>query len=290
MVITKLTGGLGNQMFQYAIGRSMAERNKTNLALDLSGFDYQIGITLRQYELFVFNIKEDFFISRRNKKIKRLMIRPLVNKVLNTFYLKLRGINKVIEKHYNFDPTILKLKSEVYLEGYWQTEKYFSGIADIIRSEFTLKNKYNNINLEILNNIDSYNSVSIHIRRGDYVSDQKASEYHGSCPLEYYQKAISFIAKKIPDPIAYIFSDDLEWCKENLKIDWPIIFVEGNNDYEDLILMSRCKHNIIANSSFSWWGAWLNNNPDKIVIAPRQWFVDKSINIIDVVPESWTKI
>lgn len=290
MIITKLSGGLGNQMFQYAVGRAVAERNKTNLKIDLSGYEHQVGITPRQYELFLFNIQEDFSTSQENKKIKGLEFNSLVKRVLNKLHIKLGGSNYVVEKHHNFDPAILKLEDNVYLEGYWQTEKYFSDIADIIRSEFTLKDRYNNLNSEILNKIDSYNSVSMHIRRGDYVSNQETSEYHGICSLEYYQKAISLIAKKSPNPVVFIFSDDLKWCEENLKIDWPIVFVEGNKGYEDLIMMSRCKHNIIANSSFSWWGAWLNNNPNKIVIAPGQWFADKSINTIDVVPEYWIKI
>ncbi|MEI7620361.1 MAG: alpha-1,2-fucosyltransferase [Candidatus Falkowbacteria bacterium] len=290
MIITKLTGGLGNQMFQYAVGRAVAERNKTNLKIDLSGYEHQIGITPRQYELFLFNIQEDFSTLEENKKIKGLELNGFLKRLLNKLHVRLGSSNYIIEKHHNFDPTILKLEDGVYLEGYWQTEKYFSDIADIIRLEFTLKDKYNNLNPEILNKIDSYNSVSMHIRRGDYVSNQETSEYHGICSLEYYRKAISLIAEKSPNPVVFIFSDDLKWCEENLKIDWPIVFVEGNKGYEDLIMMSRCKHNIIANSSFSWWGAWLNNNPSKMVIAPAEWFADKSINTTDVVPESWTKI
>lgn len=290
MVIVKLTGGLGNQMFQYAVGRAIAERNKINLKIDVSAYENQVGITPRQYELFLFNIREDFSTPQDNKKIKGFKLNSLLEKMLNKLHIKLSGRDHIIESRHNFDPSILKLEDNIYLEGYWQTEKYFSDIANIIRSEFTLKDEYNNLNPKVLSEIDNCNSVSVHIRRGDYVSIQKTSEYHGICSLEYYQKAISSIAEKIPSPVFFIFSDDLKWCEENLKINWPIVFVDGNKGYEDLIMMSRCKHNIIANSSFSWWGAWLNVNSKKMVIAPQRWFSNKDVDTRDVVPESWIKI
>jgi len=140
--------------------------------------------------------------------------------------------------------------------------------------------------------IKEKNSVSLHIRRGDYLTMQKAIDTIGVCPLDYYDKAIREITRKIKNPTFFIFSDDINWVKENLKTNSPTIFVSGGKlkDYEELILMSKCKHNIIANSSFSWWGAWLNNNPNKIVIAPKKWFKDTSKNTRDLIPESWLKL
>lgn len=290
MIITRLFGGLGNQMFQYAIGRALAEKNKADLKMDLSGYENQIGVTPRQYELSIFKIKEDFSNYKENKNIKGKEFKGLFKKVLNKLHIKLGGSGYIIEKHYNFDKDVLNLGDNVYLEGYWQTEKYFLDIANIIRSEFSLKDEFDHLNQEMLDKIDGYNSVSVHIRRGDYISNQNANSYHGICSLDYYRKAISLIASKSSNPVFFVFSDDLEWCKENLKIEWPIIFVDGNKNYEDLMMMSQCKHNIIANSSFSWWGAWLNANSDKIVVAPQQWVADKSVNTIDIIPESWLKI
>lgn len=290
MIITKLIGGLGNQLFQYAVGRALAEKNKTTLKMDLSGYDHQVGVTPRQYELFLFNIQESFSTPAERDKLKGREAIGLWGRVWKKISSRLKRQRFLLEKHYNFDPAILEAKDNVYLEGYWQTEKYFVEIADIIRAEFTLKAEYNNLNQELLQKIAAYNSVSLHIRRGDYVSSQSTNEYHGVCSLDYYRQAVDLIAAKFPDPVIFVFSDDLEWCEANLKIDWPIVFVSGNKNYEDLIMMSRCKHNIIANSSFSWWGAWLNNNPEKMVVAPKRWFAETSVDTSDIVPSTWTKI
>lgn len=290
MIITKLSGGLGNQMFQYAVGQAIAKKNKAILKMDLSGYDNQTGVTQRKYELYLFNIPENFTTADDNKKIKGREPNNLFKKILNKLHVKYNSPNYIKEKHFNFDPKILKLKDNIYLDGYWQTEKYFKDIEDIIRSEFTLKTEYSGLNPELIAKINNYNSVSMHIRRGDYVSSQSTNKFHGICSLDYYKKAIDLIAKKFPNPTIFIFSDDLKWCEENIKIKFPIIFVQGNKNYEDLIMMSKCNHNIIANSSFSWWGAWLNNNPNKMVIAPQKWFNNPNINYSDIIPSTWIKI
>jgi len=288
MIITKLIGGLGNQMFQYATGRLLAYKNKAVLKLDLSAYDNQSGITQRQYELSPFNVQQNFSNQIDNKIIcgpeKKGLLGKIFRKLPDSFYKS----NYIKEKGHNFNSSILDLNNNVYLDGYWQSEKYFSDISDIIRSEFTLKN--NSLDPSLLQEIINKNSVSLHIRRGDYVFNPVTNRFHGVCTLDYYKRAIDFIEERFEDLTFYIFSDDLNWCKENLKINHPTFFVEGNKNYEDLILMSHCKYNIIANSSFSWWGAWLNNNPGKIVIAPEQWFADKSVDTDDLIPESWIKI
>ncbi|MCK4744844.1 alpha-1,2-fucosyltransferase, partial [Candidatus Parcubacteria bacterium] len=215
------------------------------------------------------------------------------NKISN-FLEKLKPIRLRLvitkEQHSHFDSKILKLIGNIYLDGYWQSEKYFKNIENSIRKEFTLKNDLQLKAKKLLRKIKNTESISIHIRRNDYISHKPANQYHGVCHLSYYKKAINVIIKKIDDPHFFVFSDDIDWCKKNLKIKFPTIFVEGNKDYEDLILMSKCKHNIIANSTFSWWGAWLNNNPNKIVIAPKKWFRKKSINTKDLIPKTWIKI
>lgn len=290
MIITKLSGGLGNQMFQYAVGQAIAKKNKAILKMDLSGYDNQTGMTPRQYELFLFNIQENFSTPDDNKKIKGREPNNLFKKFLNKLHIKYYKPNYIKEKHFNFNPEILKLKDDIFLDGYWQTEKYFKDIEDIIRSEFTLKTEYSNLNPELIAKISSCNSVSMHIRRDDYITNQNTNEFHGIYSLDYYKKAIDLIAEKFPNPIIFIFSDDLKWCEENIKIKYPIVFVKGNKNYEDLIIMSKCQHNIIANSTFSWWGAWLNNNPNKIIIAPQKWFNNPNINYSDIIPSTWIKI
>ena len=271
MIITKLIGGLGNQMFQYAAGRRAAYVNKTELKLDTSWFKNPDGAIKRDYLLNVFNIEEVFATKEE----------------INKFNVRNQGLLTLFYKK------ILKINNNTYLEGYWQSEKYFKDIKDIIRKEFILKNKADVANQKMIRQIKNCDSVSIHIRRGDYVFDEKTNKYHGFCDLDYYLKAVVLIAKKVKNPQFFVFSDDPIWVKQNLHLKFPYLYVDhntGKKDYEDMRLMSECKHNIIANSSFSWWGAWLNKNKDKIVIAPKKWFRESSINTKDLIPKSWIKI
>lgn len=282
MIIVKLMGGIGNQMFQYTAGRCLAIQNKTNLKLDITLLldrNPRKDFTYRNYELGAFNIQENF-------------VSPLENKILRVKQI-LRMINTVKEPHYHFYESMLSVPDNSYLVGYWQSEKYFKDVEDIIRNEFTVKLKAEGINKKIAEEINSCEAISIHIRRGDYVSNPETNKYHGLCSLEYYQKAIKKITSYIENPHFYIFSDDPEWTQKNLDFEYPFKFITHNGSlkgYEDLRLMSLCRYNIIANSSFSWWGAWLNRNPEKIVIAPRKWFNDPSINTDDLIPKSWIRI
>jgi hypothetical protein len=142
----------------------------------------------------------------------------------------------------------------------------------------------------LLKRVSSNNSVSVHIRRGDYVSNPHASKFHGTKGLDYYEKAVERIAETVKNPELFVISDDIEWCKENLRLPYKTTHIDGNAGFEDMHIMSHCAHNIIANSSFSWWAAWLNTNPDKVVIAPKKWFNDESINTEDVVPKTWIRL
>lgn len=292
MIIVQLIGGLGNQMFQYAIGRRLAILKETDLKFDISYFK---NYKNRKYDLSCFNIIEDFASPEEVYHLKGPDVRSIpgiIFKIIDKskIYRKRRYI---IERHFHFDPDILKVSNDVYLEGYWQSEKYFKEIENIIRNEFKIKYKPDSVNKKIGSLILSLQSVSIHIRRCDYIKDPNISKVHGICPLEYYNAAIDKIAKIIKNPHFFIFSDDPEWAENNLKIDHPTTFIIGNlgnKDYEDLRLMSFCKHHIIGNSSFSWWGAWLSENRDKIVIAPKKWFNDQRINTNDLIPESWHRI
>ena len=290
MIITKLIGGLGNQMFQYAAARRATLTLGVELKLDLSGYENQEGMTPRKYMLDIFNIKASF--ANKNE----------VNRLKNPYFFwkLLRKINPAIqhksyikEKYFHFDKSILNVGDNSYFEGYWASEKYFKDNDAAIRKEFTFKNMPDEQNMEMLDQIHNSASISVHIRRGDYVSDGKTNQFHGVCGLNYYKRAIKYIAQQVQNPHFYIFSDDPVWVKENIKIKYPCVYVShngGKNDYEDMRLMSDCKHNIIANSTFSWWGAWLNNNTNKIVIAPKKWFGDSSINTNDIIPSSWIRL
>jgi hypothetical protein len=288
MIIVRLLGGLGNQMFQYAAGRNLALTNNTELKLDITGYEKQTGITLRKYMLHVFNIQEKLASkSEINKLKKNSLIWKFVRKI-NPYF---KNNSYIEEKCFHFDPNILDMSDNIYLNGSWQSEKYFSDISDIIRREFTFKNNLNKINNQILTTINGVNSVSLHIRRGDYVSNPVASQILGVLSLDYYNNALAFITKKVKDAQVFVFSDDIVWAKKNLKTTLPISFIDHHKEnmvpHEDLMLMSCCKHHIIANSSFGWWGAWLSDNPQKIVVAPKRWFNNPNLNTKDLIPQDW---
>lgn len=291
MIIVRIMGGLGNQMFQYAAGRRLAAIRNTALKLDISDFeDYH----LHDYGLSAFTINESFATPEEveilkepetgsfRKKLKKFLRCP--SKI---------GITHIREKQYHFDPEILTMPDSVYLDGYWQSEKYFSDIADIIRKEFTVKLPQTGRNMTLAQQINSCESVSLHVRRGDYVTDEKTKTIHGTCDLAYYARCIESLGQKVHQPCFFIFSDDPDWAEQNLKIPHPATFIDHNGpkkNYEDLRLMSQCRHHIIANSSFSWWGAWLGRHPHTRVYAPDRWFSAPSFNTKDLLPETWTRI
>jgi len=296
MIIVKLSGGLGNQMFQYAAGRRLAFHRNVPLKLDLAGFGATTPEeTPRHYALNVFNIAEEFAgpeeVAQLCKPGNNLLMKSLKN--VSGIFLSLSRQTCFKERHFHFDPSLLRLGSNVYLDGYWQSEKYFCSAQNIIRNDFTVSTPLAGANLDASNRIISTNSVSLHVRRGDYVTNPATGHYHGLCSPEYYQQAVDYIANRTSDPHLIIFSDDICWVREQLRLPRPVTFVEHNGpefSHEDLRLMSLCKHNIIANSSFSWWGAWLNRNPEKMVVAPEQWFNRQDISIADLIPPDWHRI
>jgi len=286
MIISQLTGGLGNQMFQYALGFSLAKKLRTEFKYKFVNFQ---GATPRNIEIDNLKISS---IPASPTDLKEIGYPTnLLSKILSKFGLKASLVRS--EKSFNFEKSALNLPDSSYIQGYWQSEKYFIDFENDIRKEFRFKVPSTKKNDEILEEIHSSNSVSVHVRRGDYVADTKTNAFHGTCDLKYYEKAMALIEKKIKNPVYFFFSDDPEWVKMNLKSEHKKYYVDwnqGNQSYIDMHLMSKCKHNIIANSSFSWWGAWLNSNPTKIVIAPKKWFSDITVNTSDLVPKTWDKI
>ncbi|MEI8143298.1 MAG: alpha-1,2-fucosyltransferase [Candidatus Berkelbacteria bacterium] len=285
MIIVKIIGGLGNQMFQYALGRNLANYLGAELVLDISAYD---RYATRKYCLNDYNIQEKILdrsvLKKYNSKLFRLF---------DLFHFSVYSRNIILDKSLKFDPKILKITDNKYLAGYWQSEKYFENIPEIIREEYKPKSAPDRLNRKYLNMIQKCHSVSLHVRRGDYVSDRSANSVHGVCGPSYYENALKIIEKKTKDFTLFIFSDDMPWVKKNLIFNHTVVYVEGNGpekSYEDLRLMSCCEDNIIANSSFSWWGAWLNIKPNKIVIAPKQWFRDPKMDSSDMIPKKWKRI
>jgi hypothetical protein len=274
MIISELWGGLGNQMFCYAAGRAVAERLHTNLILNPNNVNLHgwqkyrpknKNATIRDaYVLSNLNIKADF--------IKRFD--------LSQYFLPIYK-----EKGFEYDQNINQVTDNTRLQGYFQSEKYFKSIKNKLREEFIPTDS-------VFWKYIYKDTVSIHIRRGDYVTNKNAFKVHGVLPLEYYMHAIDLIADVIDKPVFTIFTDDVAWAKEHLKLSYPYVFIYPYFDYLDLQLMALCNHHIIANSSFSWWGAWLCRADDKIVIASKQWFADKEMNAKtnDLIPEGWLRI
>ncbi len=295
MVISQIYGGLGNQMFQYALGKKLALLNHTTLKLDNSWFQSDmIGTASREYELTYFNISAT---SASEVEIADV-VEPfpfLIQKIFNRINARLPYYKQrvVLEKHFHFDPNILRVGKNAYMNGYWQSEKYFADIREALLKEFSFKISLDNVNQALADIIGKTESVSLHVRRADYVYQKEVSQILGVCPPEYYERAVQHIRSKIERPVFFVFSDDIDWCRKNLSLHEETHFVDNNkgaNSYRDMQLMSLCRHNIVANSSFSWWGAWLNQNREKIVIAPQRWFTDASINDRDLIPEQWLRL
>ncbi|HUM50891.1 MAG TPA: alpha-1,2-fucosyltransferase [Chitinophagales bacterium] len=295
MIKVLLSGGLGNQLFQYAFGKTLAIINNTSLILSTSFIESKLPIkklaTQMKYELSIFYIDAEI----EHNFITGKIVYPFAK----TEYLLRDKFNekKMIllqEKSFEFQIDFLDYKDNTYAKGNFQSAKYFESIESILRKELIFKNALIDKNLEWKTKIQSSNSISIHIRRGDYISIQKNQDKFVIQSLDYYKSAIAYIASKISQPTFFVFSDDISWTKDNLKADFPMHFIDNNNtaetSYIDMQLMSLCKHNIICNSTFSWWSAWLNANPLKIVIAPQNWFADKSINSQDLIPSEWIKL
>ncbi len=280
MIITKLAGGLGNQIFQYAIGRSQTERLGVQLKLDT---EHHVKDTKREYGLKYFNITAPIATS---KEVSDLTHNGFFDRLMYNILGK-KNMALCFEHDYKkFHPDALTISDNTYLAGFWQKEKYFKNIRGILLKEFTLKDPLPAERDELVKEIQTKNSVSIHIRRGDYILPKYQKIFY-QCTPEYFYSAIKYMQEKVENPHFFIFSNDIEWAK-NLDLPIETTFVDPALAHHDLALISMCKHNIIANSSFSWWGAWLNQNPEKIVVAPKQWFIEESP--VDVVPENWIRI
>jgi len=262
MIIVKIIGGLGNQLFQYATARAIAYKNNDVFFLDIEGFK---NYNLRKFRLNLLQLYIEFADKKNIYKLRGYdgLWRKILNK-LNIDIIRPKTYYK--EKIFcSFEESVFYFKN-IYLDGYWQNEKYFYDIKNILQKEIVPK-KLSLDAQRYLHQIQKNNSISIHVRRGDYL---KLKHIYKILDTEYYKKAIKIIESKISNPHYFIFSDDIEWCKNNLGIEGTYVY--NTKDIEDLYLMKNCKHNIICNSTFSWWAAWLNENKVKIIITPKIWF------------------
>ena len=284
MIIIEISGGLGNQMFQYALGQRFVSMGK-EVKYDLSFYNENVQ-TLRKFELDIFHV--DCPVATEYELRKMGKVQNFFDRISRKFY---SGCNKIYKENLDagYQPEIFELY-DTYLSGYWQSEKYFKDIRDRILAIYRMPEGMNRNSKELLSKMQNENSVSIHIRRGDYLSKENYRVYGGICTTHYYKKAFEYVRENLANPRFYIFTNDIEWVKQQFKGD-DMWIVECNNNvdnYFDMFLMSNCKSNIVANSTFSWWGAWLNQNTEKIVISPDKWFRNHSVS--SAICDDWIRI
>jgi len=289
-------GGLGNQMFQYAAGRALAIRHATVLKLDLSFLERTPpGATVRKYLLDRFPIVAERAVP---SDFPCLEDKPLsvVTRAWNA-WLRVTGRQcgtVLLDFDHNLVDSFFSAPKHCYLVGYWQSEYYFRNIRHLLLREFATDSVLNSIGPETVRAITTTCSVAIHVRRGDYVGTDDSASFHGTCSLDYYQRAAEVMAKSIHRPKFFVFSDEPEWVRENFELSYPCTIVDHNQSDDpvgDLGLMCLCKHHIIANSTFSWWGAWLNANPGKNIIAPSRWFAGgDQMHSEKIIPEAWIRL
>lgn len=304
MITVSLIGGLGNQMFQYAAGKALAERHGVGLSLDLSGFR---SYELRSFLLDQLQVPEARGASQETAKAGSIgnfavaQWRQRADRLLQRFGLGPLPPrpDRYSEPHFHYDPAFEALGPDVALFGYFQTERYFSAISDKLRLLFQAREPLEGAAQDMADRIGrSSMPVSVHIRRGDYVSSAATARVHGVMEKVYYRKALALLAGQLGGPAdVFVFSDDARAAEDVLDFlpRETLIHVRGDpqRPWEDMALMARCRHHVIANSSFSWWGAWLNPASDKIVIAPRLWFTAGELrlrNTCDLCPPDWILI
>jgi Glycosyl transferase family 11 len=286
MIIVRLQGGLGNQLFQYAAGKALAKRLSIPFKLET--------ITSLQKDkrrhIALNDLHTEFDLASK-REVKKFVSFPTLYRHYPSFFSRF-GKNIYHEPHFHFDEKFFRLNDPVFLDGFWQSPLYFKDIEAILRQEFTIKPELIKNVIEKGKELETQSSIAVHIRRGDFLNE-KITAFHGVMSPFYYEKAIRLVKEKVPAASVYFFSDDIEWVKKNLTVDRnaELISAFTQSAIEDFYLMTKCRHNIIANSSFSWWPAWMNTHPDKIVVAPKNWFAEKSgMNTNDLIPSGWVRV
>lgn len=281
-------------MFQYAAGRALSLRFGLELKLDISWFDDMSGCTPRRFSLDIFPISATFATKQECESLiwrRESSVAKVFRKITKRF--KPHAATYVSEP-YALDPQALDASNGAYLSGYWQSVRYFAAQADIVRNDFTFPKILNSASIAMLKTIEAQpDATSVHIRRGDYISNKSVNAMHGICSQNYYDNAINTITSQSRNPHLFLFSDDPEWVRDNFNTcGLPSTIVDlhsADTGYHDLHLMSLCKHHIIANSSFSWWGAWLSTR-NGLVCAPKQWFAASRKENISPIPDGWISL
>ncbi len=299
MIITRTAGGTGNQLFQYALGRTLAEKYKVPLLIDndMQKHLSENGFFKRYKNIFFRKYTLDNFTISANLANRSQIPWYLRNFFCDKIRSSIDGVRRRIFLHkgrekipYQFDKKILEIGPDVYLDGDWQSYKYFEKYSEIIKKELQLKISLPENIIKLGKKIKLEKSLCLHVRRGDYVNNS----YHGVLENNYYTQAFQYIKNNFETENIYIFSDDIEWCKINISFDIPTFYVDdeykGKDDLGHFWLMQQCKYFIIVNSSFSWWAAWLAERPEKIVITPKNWVNDDSINTKDLIPPEWIRL
>jgi hypothetical protein len=290
MIITKIHAGLGNQLFQYAFGRALSLKLDLPLKIEISPVAKEV-FRLDKYKIDLIEATDSEIKLLKRKEIRGLLGGLKTRLTGRGLYLN----NRYHVEEYTYDNDKEKLSNafHIYLSGYWFDQKYFIEAEKTILNDFVLKESLDRKNSMLKEEIRKKNSVFLHIRRKDYLTNS----FLYNLGLSYYYRAVDYVSQQISDPVFFIFSDDIEWCKSNLRLNFEHHFVDINDsstDFMELELMSTCQHSIIANSTFSWWGAWLNKNKTKLIIAPKIWWNDKSSQLDyeqgRFVPANWIKI
>lgn len=288
MIGIKFQGRMGNQLFQYAFAYHLAKRYKTKIKIaDI--WHYKTprnhNFALRHFAIdwSLVGNRHAGFTERVQQKLQKYLPAFLQARPPQVF-----ADENYEEFHEKFIATTYRFRGTPLFDGYWQDERFFKPVEHAIRAQFRVARAPSKDNALLLEKIQAANAVSLHVRRGDYALPEALPSF-GFCDLHYYRSAVALMASKTRDPYFFVFSDDIAWAQEHVAVHPRMHFVDINGEaaaHEDLRLMYSCKHHITANSSFSWWGAWLNPSPEKIVIAPTPWFVDPDARK-DIVPSSW---
>ncbi|MFI5150340.1 MAG: alpha-1,2-fucosyltransferase [Bacteroidia bacterium] len=300
MMLVRVTGGLGNQLFQFALGTSLAQQNHTFLKIDtsllLNRSEPHEVVTHRELDLdFVFRLDLQFASDSEIRAFNGTSYTHLPGKIYNRLRWELGRKNKlVVENKRSFQPEILRLPDNRCLVGSWQSEKYFWSHAQDIRNRLVFRHTLGAADLELSGRIRAQHSVCLSTRRGDYVTSPVYSKTLGALPAGYFERAVETLMEKRKVDCIYVFSDDEQWARANLNFPVETVFVDkshsGPRYSTKFQLMTCCKHFIIPNSTFGWWAAWLGADPEKTVVAPAQWYKDSALDGSDIVPQSWLKI
>lgn len=296
MIVTRLMGGLGNQMFQWAAARALALRHGVEAKVDLSYLEHLHPTTTpRPYELTCFAVEppiatpddlrwarsgEPHGLPARARDAVKTLLRPQRLRLLQ-------------QEGLGFDDRVLHAGPNVLLVGYWPSERYFGDAEGTIRADFRFTRPLVGADAEFAAEIAACDAVSVHVRRGDYVADARTNAFHGSLEPEWYVKAVDEIKRRVPGAVAFVFSDEPDWCRDHMRLPVPTRVVDHDSPRraaDDLRLMTLCRHHVVANSSFSWWGAWLAGSGEGMVVAPRRWFQDPAIDTAPITPSSWLRL